>query len=273
MGPAGVASRRRGRASPGSPRRPCGRRRRPGSLPTSGPSSTSGSDLPHTARASSAPGHPETWDRGARSRVRIGVMPTPPSIPRPERRRSPGPHPRRGRRHLDRATAAFAMYRRRPHGAVAPPPHRRPSFRSEVPDVARILTTEMGKTFAAAKAEVGKCAMAMRWFAEHAEELLADQPIATKASSSLCPLPTAGCRAGRDALELPDVAGHPVRRAGPHGRNVGLLKHASNVPQTALSSRTSSAGPASPKGHSPICWWVGRRGRAHPTIRGSRRSR
>ena len=48
-----------------------------------------------------------------------------------------------------------------------------------MPDIARILTTEMGKTFAAAKGEVAKCAMGLRWFAEHAEALLADEMIAT----------------------------------------------------------------------------------------------
>src|SRR3984885_8871199 len=54
----------------------------------------------------------------------------------------------------------------------------------EVPDVARILTTEMGKTFAAAKAEVSKCALGLRWFADNGERLLADEPIATTASNS-----------------------------------------------------------------------------------------
>src|SRR5271156_344641 len=47
----------------------------------------------------------------------------------------------------------------------------------EVPDVASILTTEMGKTFAAAKAEVSKCALGLRWFAENGERLLADEVI------------------------------------------------------------------------------------------------
>ncbi len=35
-------------------------------------------------------------------------------------------------------------------------------------------------------------------------------------------------------MELPVEASHPVRRSRPHGGNAGLLKHASNVPQSAL---------------------------------------
>src|SRR5437763_1676742 len=45
---------------------------------------------------------------------------------------------------------------------------------NEAPDIAETMTTEMGKTLAAAKAEANKCATAMRFYAEHAEEFLAD---------------------------------------------------------------------------------------------------
>src|ERR1700735_5056825 len=86
---------------------------------------------------------------------------------------------------LNQAMAAFAEYRtttykeRSRHLLTAAE-----LLEGEVPDVARILTTEMGKTFAAAKAEVSKCAVGLRWFAEHGEALLADEPIATTASNS-----------------------------------------------------------------------------------------
>ena len=47
---------------------------------------------------------------------------------------------------------------------------------SEVDDVARTMTIEMGKTFASARAEVTKCAKACRFYADNAESLLADEP-------------------------------------------------------------------------------------------------
>src|SRR5215475_6322940 len=51
----------------------------------------------------------------------------------------------------------------------------------EVEDLAPLLTTEMGKTIGSARAEVHKCAKAARFYADHAEEFLADQPADPKA--------------------------------------------------------------------------------------------
>jgi succinate-semialdehyde dehydrogenase / glutarate-semialdehyde dehydrogenase len=104
----------------------------------------------------------------------------------------------------------------------------------EVPDVARILTTEMGKTFASAKGEVSKCALGLRWFAEHAEALLADEPIATGASRSYVHYQPIGPVLAIMPWNFP--MWQVVRFAAPALMvgNVGLLKHASNVPQTAL---------------------------------------
>src|ERR1700683_458422 len=75
---------------------------------------------------------------------------------------------------LDRAVAAFASYRTTTYAQRAR--HLITAaelLEAEVPDVARILTTEMGKTFAAAKGEVSKCAAGLRWFADNGERLLA----------------------------------------------------------------------------------------------------
>jgi succinate-semialdehyde dehydrogenase/glutarate-semialdehyde dehydrogenase len=104
----------------------------------------------------------------------------------------------------------------------------------ELPEVARVLTTEMGKPFAQAKGEVAKCAFGLRWFAEHAESLLADQPIDTTASSSFVRYEPVGPVLAVMPWNFP--LWQVIRFAAPALMigNVGLLKHASNVPQTAI---------------------------------------
>ncbi|HXW33025.1 MAG TPA: NADP-dependent succinic semialdehyde dehydrogenase [Acidimicrobiales bacterium] len=107
-------------------------------------------------------------------------------------------------------------------------------FDAEAPDTARILTTEMGKTFASAKAEVAKCASAMRWFAQHAPQLLADEEVDTRASDSRVVYQPLGPVLAVMPWNFP--LWQVIRFAAPAlmAGNVGLLKHASNVPQTAL---------------------------------------
>jgi succinate-semialdehyde dehydrogenase/glutarate-semialdehyde dehydrogenase len=136
---------------------------------------------------------------------------------------------------LDKAVAAFAEYKNTSYAERAR--HLVAAaelLEGEVPDVARILTTEMGKTFAAAKAEVSKCAMAMRWFADNAERLLADEVIATKATNSYVHYQPIGAVLAVMPWNFP--LWQVTRFAAPALMvgNVGLLKHASNVPQTAV---------------------------------------
>ncbi|HEX3946608.1 MAG TPA: NADP-dependent succinic semialdehyde dehydrogenase [Acidimicrobiales bacterium] len=104
----------------------------------------------------------------------------------------------------------------------------------EIPDIARVLTTEMGKTFASAKGEAAKCASAMRWFAEHAEAMLTDEEVAVDASLGLVTYQPLGAVLAIMPWNFP--LWQVVRFAAPALMvgNVGLLKHASNVPQTAL---------------------------------------
>ncbi|MCL7378209.1 NADP-dependent succinic semialdehyde dehydrogenase [Streptomyces sp. 35G-GA-8] len=110
----------------------------------------------------------------------------------------------------------------------------------DAPEIARTMTTEMGKPLAAARAEALKCVKAMRWFAERAEELLADEHPsdadvrdagASRASVHYRPL---GVVLAVMPWNFP--LWQVVRFAAPAlmAGNVGLLKHASNVPQTAL---------------------------------------
>jgi succinate-semialdehyde dehydrogenase/glutarate-semialdehyde dehydrogenase len=136
---------------------------------------------------------------------------------------------------LDRAVAAFAEYRTTTYAERAR--HLLTAaelLEGEVPDVARILTTEMGKTFAAAKAEVSKCAVGLRWFADNGERLLADEDIPTKATRSYVHYQPLGPVLAVMPWNFP--LWQVIRFAAPALMvgNVGLLKHASNVPQTAL---------------------------------------
>jgi succinate-semialdehyde dehydrogenase/glutarate-semialdehyde dehydrogenase len=104
-------------------------------------------------------------------------------------------------------------------------------------DVAAMMTTEMGKTLAAARAEAAKCAAACRFYAEHAEGFLADEPAdagavkARRAYTTYQPIgPVLAVMPWNFPLWQAMRFAAPALMAG----NVGLLKHASNVPQTAL---------------------------------------
>ncbi len=105
---------------------------------------------------------------------------------------------------------------------------------SEREALARIATTEMGKTIASARAEVDKCARTMRYFAEHASDFLADEPVSTTASSSYVTYQPLGPILAIMPWNFPYW--QVVRFAAPAlmAGNVALLKHAPNVPQTAL---------------------------------------
>ncbi len=63
---------------------------------------------------------------------------------------------------------------------------------SEKDRFGRIMTLEMGKPIAAARAEAAKCALACRYYAEHGERLLADEPVDAGPGRTSCAISPSG---------------------------------------------------------------------------------
>ncbi|MEU8379925.1 NADP-dependent succinic semialdehyde dehydrogenase [Streptosporangium sp. NPDC048865] len=111
-------------------------------------------------------------------------------------------------------------------------------FEKEADLAAELMTTEMGKTLASARSEALKCAHGMRYYADHAAEFLADEPLADpskvgakRALARYQPLgPVLAVMPWNFPMWQVMRFAAPALMAG----NVGLLKHASNVPQCAL---------------------------------------
>ena len=103
----------------------------------------------------------------------------------------------------------------------------------EIPTVAELMTSEMGKTFNAAKGEAAKCAATMRYYAEHAEAMLDDEIVTTKASRSGYRFDPIGAILAIMPWNFP--LWQFIRVAAPTvmAGNVMVLKHASNVPGCA----------------------------------------
>ncbi|MFB2923779.1 NAD-dependent succinate-semialdehyde dehydrogenase [Aerosakkonema funiforme] len=136
---------------------------------------------------------------------------------------------------LDLAQKAFVEYRKTPFAQRAEWMNQAAKILERDRDrFAKIMTLEMGKPIKGAIAEVDKCALVCRYYAERAAEFLADVPASTDASSSFVKYEPLGIILAVMPWNFPFWQvfrfAAPALMAG----NVGILKHASNVPQCAL---------------------------------------
>jgi succinate-semialdehyde dehydrogenase / glutarate-semialdehyde dehydrogenase len=136
---------------------------------------------------------------------------------------------------LELAVTAFRAERKTPFAERA----RRMRKAADILDrdkdkFAHLMTLEMGKPYKAAVAEAVKCAGGCRYYADNAERFLTDEVIETGAKKSFVRYLPIGPILAVMPWNFPFW--QVIRFAAPAlmAGNVGLLKHASNVPQCAL---------------------------------------
>jgi succinate-semialdehyde dehydrogenase/glutarate-semialdehyde dehydrogenase len=136
---------------------------------------------------------------------------------------------------LQLAASAFQVHRRTSFADRAAKMMRAAEIlEKEKDDCARLMTLEMGKLLKSAVAEAVKCASGCRYYAENAERFLADEVVETGARRSFIRYLPIGPVLAVMPWNFPFW--QVIRFAAPAlmAGNVGLLKHASNVPQCAL---------------------------------------
>ena len=153
------------------------------------------------------------------------------------------------RRKLQLAANTFRTYRHTPFAERARMMTRAAEIlESEKHEFGKLMTTEMGKPLKAAISEAEKCAWVCRYYAENAEHHLADQIVETNAKKSYVSFQPLGPVLAVMPWNFPFWQvfrfAAPALMAG----NVGLLKHASNVPQCALAIEDIFARAGFPEG-------------------------
>ena len=136
---------------------------------------------------------------------------------------------------LQKAADTFSTYRKTPFAERAQMMLKAGAIlESEKEHCARVMTTEMGKTFRSAVDEVAKCAWVCRYYAENAERFLADEIVETTAKRSYIRYLPLGPILAVMPWNFPFWQVFRFAAPALMARNVGLLKHASIVPQSAL---------------------------------------
>jgi len=136
---------------------------------------------------------------------------------------------------IQKATETFTTFRKLSFADRARMMNRAAELLEQEKDVlAHLMTLEMGKTLRSAVDEAVKCAWVCRYYAENAEKFLADEVVETPASRSFIRYQPMGVVLVIMPWNYPFWQVFRFIAPGLMAGNVGVLKHASNVPQCAL---------------------------------------
>jgi len=133
------------------------------------------------------------------------------------------------------AHAAYTAWRRRSYAERAVPMHAIAGLlRERARPLAELMAREMGKPVRDGVAEAQKCATACEHYAEHAERLLAREPVATEAHKSFVTFNPLGVVLAVMPWNFPFWQVFRFAAPGLMAGNAAVLKHASNVPGCAM---------------------------------------
>lgn len=136
---------------------------------------------------------------------------------------------------LRKATRAFDAWRKTPFHKRERLMHKLAAdLRKNKQALGEMLTKEMGKPIGQAVAEIEKCASVCDYYADHAEQMLAAEQVITEAEKSYVRFDPLGVILAVMPWNFPFWQVIRFAAPGLMAGNVGLLKHASNVPQSAL---------------------------------------
>jgi succinate-semialdehyde dehydrogenase/glutarate-semialdehyde dehydrogenase len=105
---------------------------------------------------------------------------------------------------------------------------------TETADYAALITAEMGKPITQSRSEILKCASVCRYYADHAARILAPEPVDIGAADAYVRWDPLGVILAVMPWNFPFWQVFRFLAPALMAGNVGLLKHASNVPQCAL---------------------------------------
>ena len=136
---------------------------------------------------------------------------------------------------IEQTNAAFLGWRKISFAERAKPMKAAAKIlRDRADELARLMAEEMGKPISDGVAEAQKCATGCDYFAENAEKFLAREEIATDATKSFVTYQPLGVVLAIMPWNFPLWQVFRFAAPGLMAGNAGVLKHASNVPGSAL---------------------------------------